>query len=62
MQIISRQVNEGIQIGEDVSVTVLNICDDHVRLGLSSPNEQPAYWEQTLYWEPAEATREYQMN
>jgi hypothetical protein len=36
-------------IGDDIHVTVLDIHEDHVRLGISSPNDFPSYWEQTLY-------------
>ncbi|MBT4866395.1 MAG: carbon storage regulator [Planctomycetaceae bacterium] len=59
---LTRQVNEGLVIGEDIHVTVLDIRADHVRLAISSPNDQPSYWEETLFWEPAEATREMQLN
>ena len=62
MQIITRQVNEGVVIGDNIHVTVLDICDNQVRLGISSPNECPSYWEQTLYWEEARNTRELQLN
>jgi len=54
MQIFTRQVNEGLVIGEGIHVTVLDIHDDHVRLGISSPNEFPSYWEQTLYLDEEE--------
>ena len=59
---LTRQVNEGLVIGEDIYVTVLDIRADHVRLAISSPNDQPSYWEATLYWEQAEANRELQLN
>ena len=62
MQLITRRVNEGLVIGDDIHVTVLRIFEDHVRLGISSPNEVPSYWEQTLYWEPAEEAPELQLN
>jgi len=61
MQLITRRVNEGVVIGDDIHVTVLDIIDNQVRLGISSPNETPSYWEQTLHWEPAEATSELQL-
>jgi carbon storage regulator CsrA len=59
---LTRQVNEGLVIGEDIHVTVLDIRADHVRLAISSPNDEPSYWEETLYWEPADANRELQLN
>lgn len=53
MQMITRRVNEGLVIGNDIHVTVLDICKDYVRLAISSPKNTPSYWEQTLYWEGA---------
>jgi len=61
MQFISRQVHEGLIIGDDISVTVLNVQKDRVRLGISSPNEIPSYWEQTIYCESAERAQELQL-
>lgn len=54
MQEMTRRVNEGLVIGDDIRVTVLDIYDDHVRLAISSPHDQPSYWEQELYWGRAE--------
>jgi hypothetical protein len=34
-------------------VTVLDICENFVRLAISSPEAFPQYWEQTLYWNEA---------
>jgi carbon storage regulator CsrA len=59
---LTRQVNEGLVIGEDIHVTVLDVQADHVRLAISSPNDEPSYWEETLYWESTEANRVLQMN
>lgn len=58
MLVFTRHVNEGLVIGDDIHVTVLDIHDNHVRLAISSPNDEPSYWEETLYWEPAEANQE----
>jgi carbon storage regulator CsrA len=54
MQMITRRVNEGLVIGNDIHVTVLDICQDRVRLAISSPNNTPSYWEETLYLDAAE--------
>ena len=54
MHFISRRENEGIIIGDDIHVTVLEIHDDHVRLAINSPNDQPSYREETLFLEHAE--------
>jgi carbon storage regulator CsrA len=62
MQVISRQVNEGLVIGEEIIVTVLEILNDCVRLGISNPNNDPEYWEETLFWEHAEAACELQLH
>ena len=48
MLLMTRQVNEGLVIGDDIHVTVLDIYDDHVRLAISSPNDEPSYREETL--------------
>lgn len=39
MLILSRRSNETIRIGEDVSVTVLEIRGNQVRIGVSAPRE-----------------------
>lgn len=40
---ISRRVGETINIGDDVTVTVLGIKDDVVRLGFNAPQELKIY-------------------
>lgn len=55
MHIISRRVNEGVMIGDDIHVTVLEIREDHLRVAISSPNLQPPYQEKTLHWDPSES-------
>ncbi len=62
MQIISRQENEGLVIGDDITVTVLKIRETEVRLAISSPSDSPSYWEETLYWEQARSTQELQVH
>lgn len=61
MQLFSCRENEGIIIGGNIFVTVLDIRDGHVRLGLSSPDASPAYWEQTLNLEEANFAGELQL-
>ena len=63
MQMITRRVNEGLVIENDIHVTVLDICEDYVRLAISSPNNtSPQYREETLYWDqsPEEDQEELQ--
>ena len=62
MQFISRREHEGIIIGDDIHVTVLEIREDHVRLAINSPNDTPPYWEETLYLEHAGHSRELQLH
>ena len=54
MTTITRRANEGIAIGEDVFVEVLEVEADCVRLGIHCPSRTPSYWEQTLYINGAE--------
>lgn len=49
MHVISRRTNEGIVINGEIEITVLEIHQDHVRLGCYSPHCEPEYWEQRLY-------------
>jgi carbon storage regulator CsrA len=50
MHIFQRGVDESLVIGDDVTVTVLDVQPDSVRLGINDPNQFPAYWEETLYF------------
>jgi carbon storage regulator CsrA len=54
MKVISCRENEGLVIGEDIFVTVLQVRLNHVRLGISCERRTPSYWEETLSWEPQE--------
>jgi carbon storage regulator CsrA len=50
MKVFSRREYEGLVIGDDISVTVLQIRDGYVRLAISCPRLTPTYWEETLFW------------
>ena len=50
MQVIARSANEGLVIGDDIVVTVLEIQSNFVRLGIETPNQAPFYREETLYF------------
>ncbi len=39
MLILSRRVGESVLIGKDVSITVLRVKGDQVRLGVDAPKE-----------------------
>ena len=61
MQVVSCRVNEGVVIDHEISVTVLDVQETHVRLGISSPNQTPSSREETLFCEPVEAAAELQL-
>ena len=50
MRIISRSVNEGLVIDENVRLTVLEIQHNRVRLGIETPNQAPYYREEFVYF------------
>ena len=50
MQVIARSVNEGLVIGDDVRVTVLEIQSNYIRLAIETPRQTPSYREETLYF------------
>jgi carbon storage regulator len=37
--VLTRKINEALKIGEDVTVTVLSIDGDRIRLGIEAPDE-----------------------
>ena len=43
MLILTRTINEKIVIGDDVTVTVLDLIGRHVRIGIEAPREIPVY-------------------
>jgi carbon storage regulator CsrA len=49
MQVFQRGVDESLVIGHDMVVTVLEIMPNCVRLGITDPNNDPEYWEETLF-------------
>ena len=50
MQVIARSANEGLVIGDDIVVTVLEIHSKFVRLGIETPNRAPFYREEVLHY------------
>jgi carbon storage regulator len=52
MHVISRRENEGIVIDNRIIVTILEVDEDHVRLSIESPNEEPNYREEVISLEP----------
>ena len=49
MLFITRGVNEGVKIGDNIKIEVLEIENNCVRLGITSDDEFPEYQEHTLY-------------
>lgn len=43
---------ESLVIDQGIRVEVLEILDDHIRLGITDPEAEPEYWEETLRVEP----------
>ena len=48
MLVLSRKINESIQIGTDVEVTVIDVRGDVVRLGISAP-QRTQIWRKELW-------------
>jgi carbon storage regulator len=49
MLVLSRKRGERIVIGEHVTVTVLDVRGDRVKLGFAAPAEMPIHREE-IYW------------
>lgn len=43
MLVLSRKKNESIRIGEDITIVVVEIRGDKVRLGIEAPKEIPVH-------------------
>jgi carbon storage regulator len=43
MLVLSRKRNEALQIGDDVTIVVVEIRGDKVRIGVEAPKETPVY-------------------
>ncbi|VAX40477.1 hypothetical protein MNBD_PLANCTO02-194 [hydrothermal vent metagenome] len=52
MVVMSRRKNEAVVIGDNIKVTVIDIQDNMVRLGISTPDQTPSYWEETIFTIP----------
>lgn len=46
MLILTRRVGETIKIGHDVSVTVLSVSGNQVRIGINAPKSTPVHREE----------------
>ena len=55
MLVLSRKLNERIVIDDTIIVTVVEIRDDKIRLGIEAPREVPIMREELLISSPAPA-------
>lgn len=46
MLILTRKVGESLLIGDDVSVTILNIRGNQIKVGIKAPNDVPVHREE----------------
>lgn len=43
MLVLTRKVNEAIQLGEDVTITVVSIDSDRVKIGIDAPRSMKIF-------------------
>lgn len=55
MLVLTRRINERIVIGDDVTVTVLEVRGDQVRLGIEAPRDVKVFREEVLQRDPGAA-------
>lgn len=48
LHVVTRHENEGLVIGESIEVTVLEITETQIRLGIASPDIEGGYREEVL--------------
>ena len=46
MLILTRNIGASIMIGDDVTVTVLGVTDNQVRIGINAPKDVPVHREE----------------
>ena len=60
MLVLSRKVNEKVMIGNDITITIVKIDRNQVRIGIEAPGHVPVYREEILptNWNQEEAATE----
>lgn len=48
MLVLTRRANQSIQIGEDITITVVEVRGDQVRIGIAAPRATPIYRAEVL--------------
>lgn len=46
MLILTRRIGETLMVGDDISITVLNVKGNQVRIGVNAPKEVPVHREE----------------
>jgi len=59
MLILSRRIGESINIGDDVKVTILDVRDSQVRIGIAAPKDIAVHREEIFYRIKAQDARLY---
>ena len=49
MLILTRQINESLVIGDDVTVTILGVKGNHVRIGVDAPRDVSVHREELAH-------------
>ncbi len=49
MLVLTRNIGETIHIGNDISVTVLGVRDNQVRIGIDAPKEVAVHRDEIFY-------------
>ena len=48
MLVLTRRLNESIQLGDDITITVVGVDADRVRIGISAPKAMKIYRKELL--------------
>ena len=43
MLILSRKIDQKIRIGDDITLTIIDVKGDQVKIGITAPKEVPVY-------------------